>query len=177
MACLTTAAAAEARTLYVSASAKSPGKGTRDKPFRSLERVERASRRGDRIVVLPGPRKTAPLDGGIRLKPGQTLVGGGPSVLSRKARRRAPRIANTAGKRHAGDAVRVAERTVVRNLVIAGAHRGGIYGRNVRGVTIRGNDVSGHNTSCTPGFHIPPFVVPTVAPGAGVPISGGLSNG
>ena len=32
-----------------------------------------------------------------------------------------------------------------------------------------GNDVSGQNASCTPGFHIPPFNVPTTAPGAGHP--------
>jgi hypothetical protein len=40
-----------------------------------------------------------------------------------------------------------------------------------------GNDVSGQNASCTPGFHIPPFNVPTTAPGAGIPISEGLKNG
>ena len=45
------------------------------------------------------------------------------------------------------------------------------------GALVRGNDISGHNTSCTPGFHIPPFNVPTTVPGAGIPISDGLMNG
>jgi len=171
------AADANARTLYVSATAKAGGDGSREAPFASLARVERVSRRGDRIVVRPSPRSARPLDGGIRLKRRQTLVGGGPSVLARKPARRAPRITNTKAQRHAGDAVRLADGATVRNLEIAGALRGAIYGRNVTGAVVRGNDVSGHNTSCTPGFHIPPFNVPTTVPGAGIPISDGLMNG
>ncbi len=155
-----------ADTLYVSAAAKTPGNGSRNAPFNSLARVQRASSRGDRIIVLASPRSLPPLDGGIRLKPRQTLVGTRRAVIT-----------NTNPERLAGDAIRLANRTTVRNLEIAGAHRGAIYGRNASGVTVRGNDVSGHNTSCTPGFHIPPFNVPTTVPGAGVPISDGLHNG
>lgn len=154
-------------TLYVSAAGRHPGNGSRHAPFNSLARVERASSRGDRIVVLSSPRSLPPLDGGIRLKAGQKLIGAGA----------APRITNTHAARHSGDAVRLANRVTVRNLEIVGARRGGIYGKNVSGATIRGNDVSAHNASCTPGFHIPPFVVPTTVPGAGIPISDGLHNG
>jgi hypothetical protein len=88
-----------------------------------------------------------------------------------------PRISNTTGVRHDGDAVALADGAVVENLVISGPFRGGIYGLDVKRATIRGNDISGHNRSCTPGFHIPPFNVPTTAPGVGVPISDGLHNG
>ena len=164
-------------TVYVSAAAETPGDGSRDAPFRSLESVERVSQRGDRIVVIPSRRKLPALDGGIRLKRGQTLIGGGRSVTSEKPPRRSARIANTDPARHRGDAVRLANRTTVRNIEIVGASRGAIYGRNVSGVTVRGNDVSGHNASCTPGFHIPPFNVPSTVPGVGIPISDGLHNG
>ncbi len=164
---LTLAPALASATVYVRASAEPGGDGSRRAPFNSLPLVERASERGDTIVVLSSPRSVPPLDGGIRLEPGQKLIGAG----------RAARITNTDPERHSGDAVRVASRVAVRNLEIVGANRGGIYGRNVRGATIRGNDVSGHNVSCTPGFHIPPFVVPTTVPGAGIPISDGLHNG
>ena len=54
--------AARARTWYVRA------------PHMSLAQVEQASRPGDRIVVLPSAQ---PLDGGIRLKPRQQLIGAG----------------------------------------------------------------------------------------------------
>ena len=160
------AGSAGADTLYVSASAQTPGTGSRNAPFRSLARVERTSHRGDRIVVLASPADAPPLDGGIKLKRRQRIVGAGRAMIT-----------NTNPDRYGGDAIRLANRTKVRHLVIVGASRGGIYGRNVRGVTIRGNDVSGHNTSCTPGFHIPPFNVPTTVPGAGIPISDGLLNG
>jgi hypothetical protein len=112
--------------------------------------------RGARIVVHPGTYK-----GSVRLKPRQQLIGRGSPKL-------------TTGK---GDAVRLARGTTVRGLVIDGAARGGIYGNNVSNVRIVGNDVSHHNTGCAAGFLIPPFSVPTTAPGVGVPISDGLQNG
>jgi hypothetical protein len=149
-------APAAARSWHVRAG--STGDGSQAHPFGDLASAERASRRGDRIVVRAGP---AVLDGPIRLKPRQRMIGRG-----------RPRIAG-----RDGDAVVLARRTVVRGLRIVSAGRGAIYGRNVGGVVIRGNDVSGHNTSCTRGFHIPPFNVPTTAPGVGVPISEGLHNG
>lgn len=151
-----TVGTAEARTLYVRSGGD--GNGTRTQPFGALADVERASRPGDRIVVRKGP---GVLDGGIRLEPRQRLIG-----------RPGARIANTGG-----DAVTLAPRTTVRRITVVAAARGGIYGKNVGRVRIAGNDVSGHNASCTPGFQIPPFNVPTTAPGVGVPIADGLTNG
>lgn len=166
----------QSRTWYVTAGAGDGGRGTGGRPFTTLARVERVSRPGDRIVVQRARRKAGALDGGIRLKRRQRLIGAGPAVTAR-ARDRAPRLTNTDASRLDGDAVRLARGAVVRNLVIAGAVRGGIYGRGATGTRIVGNDVSRHNRSCTPGFHIPPFNVPTTVPGVGVPISDGLHNG
>jgi hypothetical protein len=166
------------RTWYVAAGGANAGTGSRERPFDSLERVERASRRSDRIVVLRSGRTLAPLDGGIALKRDQRLVGGGPPLASATTPRpRAARITNTRPERHDGDAVVLADGAVVRNLEIVAPLRGGIYGKDVSGVRIRGNRISGHNSSCAEGFHIPPFVAATNVPGVGIPISEGLANG
>src|SRR5205807_6202905 len=84
---------------------------------------------------------------------------------------------NTSAAQHSGDAVTLANRDVVSNIVVAGAYRGGIYGSDVKRVNVHGNDLSATNTSCTTGFVVQPFVLPTLAPGVGVPFSSGLSNG
>ncbi len=172
-------ASADARSWYVQAGAPASGTGSKARPFDVLAKVESASRPGDRIVVLPAPRAAGALDGGIRLQRRQRLVGSGPSVVREGAARadRAPRVTNTTDARLDGDAVRLASGSTVANLVIAGARRGGVYGVDVTRATVVGNDVSGHNTSCTRGFHIPPFNVPTSAPGVGIPITEGLHNG
>lgn len=167
------AGAAQARTLYVQAGG-SGGDGLRNTPFASLAAVEAASAPGDRIVVLLAPTGTPPLDGGIQLKYGQELVGGSPDG-SGPSTRRLPELTNTTGHLR-GDAVRLADATTVRNVAISGSARGGIYGNDVSGVTIAGNDLTAFNTHCVPGFLIPPFNVPTIAPGVGVPISDGLPN-
>ncbi|MTD46262.1 hypothetical protein GKE82_18720 [Conexibacter sp. W3-3-2] len=168
----TSAPAATHRTWHVDADAARPGDGTAARPFATLAAVEAASRPGDRIVV--GPSLTA-LDGGLRLQRGQRVQGlgdphGGPGVP-------AARITNTAAARLDGDAVRLADQTAVRGLRIEAPRRGGIYGLDVARATVTGNDVSGHNVSCTRGFLIPPFAVPTTVPGVGVPIRDGLHNG
>ena len=162
---------ARPQTWHVSATAAPDGDGTRRRPFASLAAAELVSRPRDTIVVLPSPREVPPLDGGIALKPRQRLIG------ARSGPTESPRISNTGADRHEGDAVVLADGVTVRGLEIAGAERGAIYGEDVSGVRIVGNDVSGHNTSCTEGFHIPPFEVPTTLPGVGLPISAGLKNG
>jgi hypothetical protein len=170
-----TAARAGARTWFVRAGAGG-GAGSRGHPFATLVAVEHAARRGDRIVVLPSPSTIPPLNGGIVLKPAQKLIGAGPPVRTLGASAAAPRITNTTTA-HSGDAVRLASGDVVSNLVVTGANRGGIYGHNVRNVTVAGDDLSATNTSCVTGFVVQPFVLPLLAPGAGVPFSSGLSNG
>jgi hypothetical protein len=165
-------AKAKPRTWYVSATARRGGHGSRKSPFRSLARVQRASRAGDTIVILAVPKKVAPLNGGIRLRPRQRLIGAGPPVAGHTRRlKRLPAIANTSGKRLAGDAVRLARNSTVRNVVVKAAHRGAVYGLDSVGVRIVGNDVSGVNTSCTNGFLVQPFNVPTGIPGVMIPAS------
>lgn len=166
------AGAAPPRTWHVDADAQAPGAGSARRPFSTLASVEAASAPGDRIVV--GPSRRA-LDGGIRLKARQSIRGLGDPHAGGDAP--AARITNTDPGRLDGDAVRLADGVVVRGLRIERPLRGGIYGLDVGRVTITRNDVSGHNTSCTRGFHIPPFAVPTLVGGVGVPISEGLHNG
>src|SRR6202022_4031005 len=66
---------------FVSATAPAGGDGSADHPFNSLAGVQAASGAGDIIVVVPSPVSVPPLDGGIALKPGQRLLGGGPAVV------------------------------------------------------------------------------------------------
>jgi hypothetical protein len=157
------AARAAAATLYVGADAAEGGDGSQARPFGSLAAVEEASAAGDTIRVVAAK---APLDGGIALKAGQRLIGAGAA---------AP-IENTDASRHDGDAITLADRTEVANVAVVGAVRGGIYGEDVQDVSIHGNDVTGTNTSCTVGFVVQPFLLPTTAPGVAVPFSAGLTN-
>ena len=162
-------------TLYVQAKAPAGGDGSRRNPFRSLARVRRASAPGDRILVLRPRRRGAVLEGGIRLKPRQRLIGAGRA--RRPNRGKPPALSNDDAAVLKGDVVRLADGVVVRNLRIMGAARGAIYGRNIRRARIAGNEITGHNSTCARGFHIPPFNVPTTVPGVGIPISDGLHNG
>src|SRR3954451_25054553 len=145
---------ADAAVFHVHAGAPPGGTGSPAAPFATLDEVEAAAGPGDTIVVDPS---SAALDGGIALKQGQRLQGGPGSVLT-----------NTQASRLDGDAVRLADGVTVLGIVVRGAVRGGIYGLDTVGVTIAGNDVSGHNTSCSAGFLVQPFNVPT-----GVPFVGG----
>ena len=171
------AARSKTRAWYVSAAAGANGDGSRHAPFGSLHAVQTASRPGDKIVVLPVRANVAPLDSGIALKPRQRLVGAGPPVTSLAGSAAAPRLANSSAARQSGDAVTLADGVEVANIAVAGAARGGIYGRDVKGVRVHGNDLTATNKSCTTGFVVQPFVLPTTAPGVGAPFSSGLSNG
>ncbi|MDX6643997.1 MAG: hypothetical protein QOD76_1959, partial [Solirubrobacteraceae bacterium] len=165
------------KTWYVSAAAGNTGDGSRHRPFGTLAAVESVAGAGEEIVVLPSAASVPALEGGIALKAGQKLVGGGPPVVGVKASAAAPRIANSSSTRHAGDAIVLADGVEVSNIAVVGAYRGGIYGSNVKRVNIHGNDVTSTNTSCTTGFIVQPFILPTSAPGVGAPFSSGLSNG
>jgi hypothetical protein len=142
------AAPASARTLYVSADGTMAGTGTRSAPFATLAAVEHASAHGDIIVVLASPIGVAPLDGGIKLKKGQKLLGDGPDIaLARSALTVAPRLTNTTDANN-GDAVTLANNSSVSNLFILNARRSGIFGEDVTGINVVGNDISASNTAC-----------------------------
>jgi hypothetical protein len=176
---------------YVSATAGVGGNGSAAAPFNTLAQVQQASGPGDTIIVLPSPLSTPPLDGGIALKAGQRLVGGGPPivkfgaplisggppVIGPSSLSSLPRITNTTGAANSGDAVRLADDTDVENLVITRPYRGAIYGLDAVGVSVRGNDISSFNTSGTVGFVVQPFDLATFTPGAGIELANGVPAG
>jgi hypothetical protein len=145
---LALAVPASARTLYVSAGGALSGTGTRAAPFSSLADVENASAPGDVIVVLASPISVPPLDGGIKLKEGQKLLGDGNEITQAKTLLTiAPTITNMTEANN-GDAVTLADNSSVSNLLILNARRSGIFGQDVTGITVRGNDISASNTAC-----------------------------
>jgi hypothetical protein len=159
----------EPKVWYVKATAGAGGPGSRRAPFDDLAAAQKASKPRQTIVVLPSTRA---LDGGIQLKPGQRLIGAGRAVGGRtKKRKRLPALQNTTDANLDGDAIRLAQSTTVRNIAVRTAHRGGIYGVDTVGVKIVGNDITQANTSCTNGFLVQPFNVPTGIPGVMVPAS------
>jgi hypothetical protein len=161
---------------FVRAAAQSAGNGSRRAPFQTLAAAEAASAPGQEIVVLPSPISTPPLNGGIALKPDQTLIGAGPAVTGR-ALSSLPRIENTDKSSHNGDAIDVVSGDHVQNLVISDTYRGGIYGSGATNVTITGNSVSATNSSCKTGLLIVAFDLPTLVPGVPIPFVTGLPNG
>ena len=172
------AAPRHTQTWYVSAAAAAGGDGSSSAPFNSLAAVQQVYGPGDTIMIEPSPLSVPALDGGIALLPGQRLVGDGPPVVNFIAAlipdgppvavssglSSLPRITNTTTYL-SGDAVELASDTVVENLVIAGALRGGIYGQDTLGVRLTGNDVSGFNMSGTTGFVVQPFCLEQYAAG------------
>jgi hypothetical protein len=172
------AAPRHTQTWYVSATAAAGGDGSASAPFNSLAAVQEVYGPADTIIIEPSPLSVPPLNGGIALLPGQRLIGDGPPVVQFTAPlipngppvaassglSSLPRITNTPTYL-SGDAVELASNTVVENLVIAGALRGGIYGQDSLGVSISGNDVSGFNTSGTTGFVVQPFCLEQYAAG------------
>lgn len=147
----------DAQTWYVSASAPAGGNGTQAAPFNSLQQAQAWSAPGDIIEVLPSPASTPPLDGGITLQPGQTLIGAGPSVTTLGATSDAPRITNSTGFGNDGNGIVLANYSTVKNIMVVKTYRVGIYGPNVTGANILDNNVSGQNTSCDVGIWIFPF--------------------
>ena len=176
---------------YVSATAGAGGNGGVSAPFNTLAQVQQASGPGDTIIILPSPVSAPPLDGGIALKAGQRLIGGGPPVVKFGAPLvtggppvvgasglpSVPRITNTTAAANSGDAVRLADDTDVENLVITGPYRGAIYGQDAVGVSVHGNDISGFDTSGTAGFVVQPFYLESYAPGVANDVAAGIPAG
>ena len=125
-----------ASTWHVKADAAAGGDGSRSRPFATLEQVEGASQPGDTIRILPSTR---PLDGGIQLKDNQRLIGLGDPVTKAPANGARPTITNTSSTRFSGDAIRLANNTLVQNIHIDGAARSGVFGVNAARAQIRGN--------------------------------------
>lgn len=175
------------QTWYINGAAPAGGNGSASAPFNTLAAVQEVYGPGDTIMIEPS---TVVLDGGIVLLPGQRLIGDGPPVvkLNPPLVSNGPQVVGSSGLSSSpqikntttylgGDAVDLASDTVVQNLVITGAVRGGIYGQNALGVTIVGNDVSGFNTAGATGFVVQPFCLEQYEPGVANCIATGLAAG
>src|ERR1044072_9692668 len=68
------------RVWYVDNTAATDGDGSMVAPFDRLARAERAADAGDTIYVFRGDRTSRGLNGGVRLRPRQRLVGSGVPV-------------------------------------------------------------------------------------------------
>jgi hypothetical protein len=180
------AGSAVAKDWYVNGSAPAGGTGTSSSPLNTLLAVHFLAGVGDTIHIQPS---TVVLTGGISLLPGQKLIGDGPSVVTPSAPLipKGPQIMVSAGLTSAptitntssylsGDAVDMADNTVVQNIVIKGSLRGGIWAQDAHDIQIIGNDISGMNTSITPGFRVQPFCLEQYAAGV-ANCSAGLQDG
>lgn len=116
------------RRWFVQAGATGTVTGTKTQPFGSFADIERCAPAGAEITVLPAASPGAVLDGGIRLKDRQKLLGTAP------ARESAPRITNTTGT---GDAITLAHGNEIANLRIENPAGAAVFGDNAAGATLR----------------------------------------
>src|SRR5271170_3549396 len=123
--------AANAAVWFVKAAAAANGNGSIVRPFNSLGAAQNASKPGDQIIVLASSASTPPLDGGITLKTGQSLVGANSLSLFAGANDPAPRITNSGATQNGGNAVVLANNSVVSNLVIQNSWTNGVLGTDV----------------------------------------------
>jgi hypothetical protein len=123
---------------FVHGGAADGGVGTQPRPFRSLADVERCAPAGATITVLPS---STPLDGGIRLKDRQRLLG---SESPRGTVNPSSRMTNTAGT---GDAITLAHGNEVAHLHIDSPAGSAIFGDNVNGVILRDLLITRRSTS------------------------------
>lgn len=118
--------------------AKASGDGTSAaSPIGSSLRLDAASKPGDIIILLAGD---GPLDGGVALKPGQTLIG--QAEAGRK-----PAITNSNADRNGGNGVVLADDCKVIGVRIERTRASGVLGVNVTGTCLLGVEVEGANVS------------------------------
>lgn len=106
-------------------------------PIGSTAVLERMTKPGDVIVLLPAE---SPLDGGLALKQGQTLMG-------HTERGRKPAITNTDPGRHGGSGLVLADDCRVVDVRVTATTASGVYGVDVTGACLIGVDIDGSNRS------------------------------
>jgi hypothetical protein len=106
-------------------------------PIGSPSALEAVTKPGDVIILLPSE---AAFEGGLVLKPGQTLMG-----LAEGNRK--PSITNTDTNRHDGNGVVLANDTKVLNVRIERTRASGVLGVEVSGAVLLGVDVQDANQS------------------------------
>jgi hypothetical protein len=130
------------RTWYVDNTAAPDGDGSMVAPFDRLARAERAADAGDTIYVFRGDGTARGLDGGIRLRPFQRLIGSGARF---DAGGEAP---FPAGERPllgaaSGPVVVLADGVRVEGLALAGAEPVAIAGEGIHDAYLGGLHVDG----------------------------------
>ncbi len=91
------------------------------KPVGSTSEIERISSENDIIYLLPSLKN---LEGGIRLKSGQSLIG-----LLENGKQ--PILTNKDSTRNEGNGIILSNNNYIENLTIQATYASGIYGRNV----------------------------------------------
>jgi len=129
-------APAHAAVWYARAKGTGDGKAATS-PIGSSAALDAATKPGDVIILLPGE---ASFDGGVALKPGQTLLG-----LAEGNRK--PSITNTDTNRHDGNGVVLANGSKVFDVRIEGTKASGVLGVDVSGAFLLGVDVQDANQS------------------------------
>lgn len=134
--CVAIPAAARGSAWYARAHGTGDGK-TRANPIGSSAALDAGTKPGDVILLLPGE---APFDGGIALKPGQTLMG-----LAEGGRK--PSIKNTSTNQNNGNGVVLADNCKILNVQIERTDSSGILGLDVTGAFLHAVDVKDANQS------------------------------
>jgi hypothetical protein len=111
---------------FVQAGPPGEAAGTNDRPFASLADVERCAPAGATITVLAPTQGAPALDGGIRLKDRQKLLGPASAGTAKPA----ARLTSTSGT---GDVVTLAHGNEVAHLHIDNPAGAAIFGDNVTG--------------------------------------------
>lgn len=130
------AGAADAGTWFARAGATGNGSSV-DHPLGSSAEIESSTKAGDTIILLAGEQ---PLDDGVRLKTGQTLMG-----LVEGNRK--PTITNTTVGQNGGNGVVLADGARVLNVSVERTQASGVIGNDVRDCWLQGVDVRDANQS------------------------------
>ncbi|MCE5293688.1 MAG: hypothetical protein LLF94_03630 [Chlamydiales bacterium] len=126
---------------YVQGGACSDGTGSKTHPYSTLADAE-ADTSWDELVVLPS---TVELDGGITLRSGTKLVGGGcdPTCISLSTN--VPTITNTSDATNGGNGVVVIGDAVVEKIYFKNTWASAINYDDARDLTVKHVLITGHN--------------------------------
>lgn len=103
---------ASKKVIYVQAHGCPGGNGSQKRPYRTLAEAEADTSWG-KLVVLPSPY---PLDGGITLRPGTKLIGGGSNPTLVPLAIDQPTITNTSSSSNGGNGVVVTGNASIENI-------------------------------------------------------------
>lgn len=132
------------RVWHVDNTAAPDGDGSMVAPFDRLSRAERAADAGDTIYVFRGDGTARGLEGGIRLRPYQRLVGSG-AALEAPGEEALPAGEPPLLEATTGPAITLAHFAVVEGLALAGSGPSVVAGRGVVGARLRRLRIEGRD--------------------------------